>query len=88
MNRDRFEQPPPPAYAASRVRPKVDYLRQEAANASLGAAGELFVLEFERARLLAVGKDRLAGKVEHVSETREMAMATTFIRTMRTAVTD
>lgn len=49
---------------------RVNYLERESANASLGNAGELFVLEFERARLLAVGRERLASKIEHVSATR------------------
>lgn len=49
---------------------RVDYLARESANASLGSAGELFVLDFERARLIAVGQERLASKIEHVSATR------------------
>ena len=48
----------------------MDYLQREAANASLGSAGERFVVAFERARLLAAGHDRLASRVEHVSETQ------------------
>jgi hypothetical protein len=47
-----------------------NYLLREARNASLGAAGEQFVLNFERARLLASGQDALAAKIEHVSRTR------------------
>jgi len=47
-----------------------NYLLRESRNASLGAAGEEFVLNFERARLLAEGRDRLAGKIEQVSQTR------------------
>ena len=47
-----------------------NYLLREARNASLGAAGEEFVLNFERARLLAVGAERLAADIEHVSRTR------------------
>lgn len=49
---------------------RVDYLARESANISLGSAGELFVLGYERARLIAVGQDRLASKIEHVSATR------------------
>ena len=45
-------------------------LQREARNRSLGAAGEAFVLEFERARLVAAGEERLASKIEHVSTTR------------------
>ena len=47
-----------------------NHLLREARNASLGQAGELFVLNFERARLLRAGRDRLAADVEHVSVTK------------------
>lgn len=47
-----------------------NYLLQESRNASLGAAGEEFVLNFERARLLVAGEERLAGSIEQVSRTR------------------
>ena len=67
---NQVRETPPGAYRAPALRPRVNYLQRESENASLGAAGELFVLEYERARLLAVGKERLAGRVEHVSETR------------------
>ena len=49
---------------------KVDYLARESRNAALGDAGERFVLNFERARLLKAGGNRLADRVERVSETR------------------
>jgi hypothetical protein len=47
-----------------------DYLDREARNASLGAAGEEFVLAFEHYRLSALGKKKLAEKVDHVSKTK------------------
>jgi hypothetical protein len=47
----------------------INYLAKEAANQSLGAAGEEFVVHFETARLLAMGADRLASKIERVSVT-------------------
>src|SRR5690606_377722 len=47
----------------------VNYLELEARNQSLGAAGELFVLNFERARLIRAGKDSLADRIEQVSST-------------------
>ncbi len=47
-----------------------DYLEQEAANRSLGRAGEDFVVRFERWRLLQLGLGQLAGRVEHVAKTR------------------
>ena len=47
-----------------------DFLAQEANNRSLGAAGEDFVLAFERARLFAQGGAKLIDRVEHVSRTK------------------
>jgi hypothetical protein len=42
----------------------------EAANRSLGSAGEEFVMRFEKARLLSLKRDRLAARIERVSVTR------------------
>lgn len=47
-----------------------DYLQREAHNRSLGIAGEEFVLQLEHWRLIALGQDKLADKVEHVSKTK------------------
>ena len=47
----------------------VNYLELEARNASLGAAGEAFVLDFEHRRLWEAGKRELARRIEHVSRT-------------------
>lgn len=57
------------AYERHRGRPvrAVDYLAMEARNASLGLAGEQFVVNFERARLIHEGKGILADRVEHVA---------------------
>ena len=52
-----------------RPRRGVDYVAIEAANRRSGAAGEVFVVRFEIARLLRAGRDHLADKVERVSET-------------------
>jgi len=49
---------------------RIDYLAQEARNRSLGQAGEKFVVQFERARLIRAGQERLASKIEHVSATQ------------------
>jgi hypothetical protein len=49
---------------------KANYIEREARNRSLGHAGELFVLNYERARLIALGKESLAGKIEHTSQVR------------------
>jgi hypothetical protein len=48
----------------------VNYLEREARNRSLGAAGEAFVLIYERARLIKLGKEDLAEKIEHTSKDR------------------
>ena len=47
----------------------VNYLEREAKNQSLGEAGEQFVLNFERARLIKAGKDSLADRIEQISVT-------------------
>jgi len=54
---------------AARVPAKINYLEREARNQSLGDAGERFVLNFERARLIHAGLDSLADRIERVSET-------------------
>ncbi len=46
-----------------------NYLAMEARNASLGAAGQQFVLRFEKARLIHAGTENLADRIEHVSVT-------------------
>ncbi len=47
----------------------VNYLEREARNQSLGDAGEQFVINFERARLIHAGKEHLAERVEQTSVT-------------------
>jgi len=47
-----------------------NYLEREARNRSLGSAGEEFVLNFERARLLIAGREALARRIEHTSRVR------------------
>ena len=37
-------------------KPPVNYLEREARNSALGRAGELFVVKYERARLIDIGK--------------------------------
>lgn len=49
---------------------KRDYIEREARNQSLGLAGEEFVALFEHWRLVELGQQRLADKVEHVSQTK------------------
>jgi hypothetical protein len=49
---------------------RINYLEREARNVSLGRAGELFVVEFEKARLIHSGSGNLADRVEHVSVTQ------------------
>lgn len=72
-----LEDPPEPSkskpYAKSvkehPAHPPIDYLAWEASNASLGAAGEEFVVRFECARLTHAGRENLADRIEHVSHT-------------------
>jgi hypothetical protein len=45
----------------------VNYLEREARNQSLGEAGEQFVINFERARLIHAGKEAFADRIEQVS---------------------
>jgi hypothetical protein len=47
-----------------------NFLEREARNRSLGTAGELFVVNFERARLIHAGKESLAGRIEHTARVR------------------
>lgn len=48
----------------------VDYLEREAANRSLGAAGEQFVLRYEQERLTRLGCEQLAARIEHTARVR------------------
>lgn len=71
---------PPPAIStrervaaqpvARRAAFAVNYLEREARNRSLGLAGEEFVVNFERARLIRSGRERLAERIEHTSRVR------------------
>lgn len=61
-DRIRERQPRPPR--------KTNFLGREALNRRLGEAGEKFVLDFERARLIAANRESLASKIEHVSKTQ------------------
>jgi len=45
----------------------LNYLEREARNRSLGRAGEEFVVNFERARLIRAGREALANKIEHTA---------------------
>ena len=52
------------------IRLATNYIEREARNRSLGAAGELFALNYERARLIHGGQERLAARIEHTSKVR------------------
>lgn len=52
------------------IRLTTNYIEREARNRSLGAAGELFVLNYERARLIHRGKEGLAARIEHTAKVR------------------
>lgn len=58
------------APSASYSTAPVNYLEREASNRSLGLAGEEFVINFERARLIHAGAENLASKIEHVAKVR------------------
>lgn len=45
----------------------INYLELEAKNRLLGMAGEEFAFEYERTRLVSIGCEGLASKIEHVS---------------------
>jgi len=60
---ERVQPPPMPRLG-------INYLERESRNASLGAAGELFVLELEHRRLWEAGARHLAERVEHVARTQ------------------
>ena len=69
---ERRHRPQGAAEATVRARKAVkrDYLAREAHNRALGLAGEEFILAYERGRLIDIGNERLANKVEHVSVNR------------------
>jgi hypothetical protein len=52
------------------VRVTTNYVEREARNRSLGLAGELFVINYERARLIHAGNERLAARIEHTAKVR------------------
>lgn len=52
------------------IRLTTNYIEREARNRSLGAAGEEFVVNYERARLIHAGQESLAAKIEHTSRVR------------------
>lgn len=53
-----------------RILRDVNYLEREARNASLGLAGEKFVLDVEHRRLWELGLKSLAERIEHVAQTQ------------------
>lgn len=57
-----YESPVAPARGAKR-----NYLEMEARNGALGLAGEQLVVRYEQERLSRAGRDRLAGKIIHIS---------------------
>lgn len=54
---------------SSTYRSSRNYYREELRNRSLGLSGEEFILKLEKRRLIEIGKDDLASKVEHISQT-------------------
>lgn len=76
---DNLEQPPTPEKSkkhneirespVTRIANNINYIEREAKNLSLGDAGEKFVINFEKARLIRAGKVNLADKIEQTSIT-------------------
>jgi hypothetical protein len=69
--------PPKPSTESTRaaempspLRLTTNYIEREARNRSLGNADELFVLNYERTRLIHARKESLAAKIEHTSKVR------------------
>lgn len=62
---DKVAEPSRPA-----IRLTTNYVEREARNRSLGVAGELFVLNYERARLIRFGQESLAARIEHTAKVR------------------
>ena len=60
------ERPVPPGIREPRVPYsfRTNYLMREAQNSNLGRAGEEFVMNFERARLISAGHECLAARIE------------------------
>jgi len=52
------------------IRLTTNYIEREARNRSLGLAGELFIINYERARLIRAGCESLAMRIEHTSQVR------------------
>ncbi len=63
-----------PVAATERLPPTIrlntSYIEREARNRSLGNAGELFAINYERARLIHAGREALAAKIEHTAKVR------------------
>lgn len=62
----RADPPSTPTSTAPRL--TTNYLEREAQNRSLGDAGEAFIIEFERTRLIRAGHESLAAKIEHTAK--------------------
>jgi hypothetical protein len=60
----------PRAAEAPPMRLTTNYIEREAHNRSLGTAGELFAINFERARLIHAGCESLAARIEHTARVR------------------
>lgn len=56
--------------SAGLARLTTNYIEREARNRSLGMAGEAFVINYERARLINAGQERLAANIVHTSQER------------------
>ncbi|WP_211483197.1 DUF3883 domain-containing protein [Fodinibius roseus] len=55
---------------SNRYQAKRNYYREELRNRKLGLLGEEFVISYEKQKLITLGKESLADKVEHISQTK------------------
>jgi hypothetical protein len=75
INYERIEVDPPavtkvkePLAVYHRMPVKINYLEREQNNRNLGLIGEEIVVEFEKRKLIGIGKEKLADKIEWISK--------------------
>jgi len=73
-NERKVREPTPKAYKAGSYQPKkYNYIAREANNVKLGLAGEKFIVNYEKARLIYIGKESLSERIDHVSQDDDTA---------------
>lgn len=70
----KVREPTPKTYKAGSYQPKkYNYIAREANNVKLGLAGEKFIVNYEKARLIYNGNESLSERIDHVSQEDDMA---------------